>query len=255
MTDLSDYLRTDYKAVDKHEGVHAVMGWLRGDSDKLPIVVDEGKPFGLVNERALATRSLNSNAKLEHHTLVTRALPENATVEDAARRMAELRAAFLPVADKRGKLAGYVSALDVARERGAADLNAAQLLVPITTLRPEQTVGEALHAFTKEYIDHLPVVDAQGQVTGVLHRRELVKFELNAGDKGRQDAMGEKLHPLKDSIQGYLDNADAVVTPKASFDDVERCIRDWGYALVQQDGRVAGIITPETLLRSLGQRT
>lgn len=253
MTDLSPYLRTDFKAVDKRDGMNAVMGWLRGDADKLPIVTDDGKPFGLVNERALSSRSLDGKAKIENYALVTRSLPHTASLDEVARRMSELRAAYLPIEDKKGKLAGYVSAIDVARERGAGERRARELAVPITMLKPTQTLGEALHAFTQEYVDFLPVVDANGRATGVVARREIVKLEFNAGDKGRMDAHGEKVHPLKNPVDGYVSEATAICAPEATFDEVETCLENWGYAIVQNgSGKAMGIITPETLLRSLG---
>ncbi|MEA3200357.1 MAG: hypothetical protein QOE90_1785 [Thermoplasmata archaeon] len=252
MADLSSYLRTDYKAVDKREGLHAVMGWLKGDADKLPIVMDDGKPFGIVNERALSSRRLDDKAKIENYALVTRALPQTASLDEVARRMSELRAAFLPIEDKRGKLAGYVSAIDVARERGAATRNARELAVPVTALRAEQTLGEALHAFTHEYVDHLPVLDAAGRLQGVVHRRDVLVLEANNADKGRMDAVSEKQRPLKDALGGFADDASGVVPAGAGFDAVAAAIESWGYALVQDGaGRIAGIVTAETLLRSL----
>lgn len=255
MSELGPFLRTDYKAVDKRDGLHSVMGWIKGDSDKLPIVMDDGKPFGIVNDRAITSgRRLDEKAKVENYSLVTRALPETASLEEVARRMSELRAAFLPIEDRRGKLAGYVSAIDVARERGAGGRTAREICVPIATLRGEQTLGEALHAFSQEYVDHLPVVDAQGRVSGVIHRRDVLVLEANNSDKGRMDAVGERHHPLRDPVSGLADEAAGVVQPEARFDEVERALESWSYAIVKNgDGRVLGIITPETLMRSLGR--
>ncbi|GEM_PF-6569228 len=253
MSELGPFLRTDFKAVDKRDGIHSVMGWIKGDTDTLPIVVDEGRPFGLVNDRAITTgRRLDERAKVESYSLVTRALPETASLEEVARRMAELRAAFLPIEDKKGKLAGYVSAIDVARERGAADRKARDLAVPIATLRMEQTLGEALHAFSQEYVDHLPVLDGDGRIRGVIHRRDVVVLGANNGDKGRMDAIGERHHPLKDPVSGFADEPVGIVPPHATFEEVERALESWDYAIVSNgDARVLGIITPETLMRSL----
>jgi CBS domain-containing protein len=253
MNELGPFLRTDFKAVDKRDGIHAVMGWIKGDTDKLPIVTDEGKPFGIVNDRAISTgRHLDEKAKLENYALVTRALPETASLEEVAARMSELRAAFLPIEDRKGKLRGYVSAIDVARERGASGRTARELCVPIATLRGEQTVGEALHAFSQEYVDHLPVTDAHGRITGVVRRRDVVVLGANASDKGRMDAIGERRHPTRDALAGFAQEARGLVGPDAGFDEVERALQSWGYALVQNgEGRVLGIVTAETLMRKL----
>jgi CBS domain-containing protein len=250
MSDLSPFLRTDYKAVDKRDGLHAVMGWLKGDTDKLPIVTDDGKAFGLVNERALMSRRIDERAKVETYSLVTRALPETATFEEVARRMAELRAAHMPIENARGKLTGYVTAIDVARQNGAAAKTARELSVPVVMLREDGSVGEALHAFTQEYVDHLPVLDAHGRLSGVVHRRDLLTREQNAGDKGRMDALGEKQRPLRDRISGFADDATSWLPPHATFDEVTRALDAWGYAVVRDGDRILGVVTPETLLRA-----
>lgn len=249
--DLSSLLRTDYKAVDKREGVHSVMGWLRGDSDKLPILMDADKPFGLVNDRALTSRRLDANAKLEGYALVTRALPQTASLGEVAARMAELRAAFLPIEDRKGQLAGYVTALDVARNNGASQRRARELALPVGTLRSDQTLGDAVHAFGQEYVDHLPVVSSEGKLEGVVHRRDVLVMSADSGDKGRMDARGERIHALRDLVGGFADGLDGVVRPDDSFERVAACLEAWGYALVVENNRLTGIVTPETLIRSL----
>jgi|SRR5581483_6105049 len=249
--DLSSLVRTDYKAVDKRDGVHSVIGWIRGDSDKLPILVDEGKPFGLVNDRAMTSRRLDQNAKLEGYALVTRALPQTASLAEAAARMAELRAAFLPIEDRKGKLVGYVAALDVARRNGAVERSARDLAVPVRALRPDETLGDAVHAFGQEFVDHLPVVSTEGRLEGVVHRRDVLLMSADAGDKGRMDAHGERIHALRDAVSGFADAPEALVRPDDSFERVASCLESWGYALVVENNRLTGIVTPETLIRSL----
>ena len=119
MATIENLLRTDFKAVDKHDEVRTVFGWITGDAKDVPLIVDDGKPVGILNERALMSRRLEQKAKLDPYTLMTRALPLNATLEAAAARMREFRAARLPVEDARGKLAGYVTAIDIARAHAA----------------------------------------------------------------------------------------------------------------------------------------
>lgn len=248
MADIHDLVRTDFKEVDKRDGLHAVMGWVKGDTDKVPIVTDGGKPYGIVNDRALMSRRIDHHAKIEPYALTTRALPATATLEEAIARMAEYRAAHLPVEEK-GKLVGYVSALDVARE---ADWGrtARELCLPVTALRAGQTLGDALHVFTQEYIDYLPVLDAQGRPGAVLSRKRVLHMGAEAGERGRKDAGGEKLHFLNDPVEGFTDPS-VTLSPDASQEDVLETLEEWGYALVQDgDGRFLGIVTPETLARA-----
>lgn len=252
MADISDFVRTDFKAVDKRDALHSVKGWLTGDTDKVPIVTDDGKPFGIVNERALVSRSLDLNAHVHQFTLATRALKPNASLAEARAKMSEFRAAYLPVEDAKGKLVGYVTAIDLARE--TLDGEAARdLAVPVTTLREEQTLGDALHAFQKEYVEYLPVLRKDGRCSGVLRRSDFLKMEFNAGDKGRKDAGGEKIRFLNDPVGGFVDNAAHFVRPEASAGSILDTLDDTGYALVGTEDKLMGVVTPETLFRINGR--
>jgi CBS domain-containing protein len=251
MATIASLLRTDYKAVDKRDEVRSVYGWLRGDSDKVPLVVDDGKPVGIVNERALMSRRLDSRAKLESYTLSTRALQWTATLEQAAERMREFRAAYLPVEDARGQLAGFVTAIDVAR---AANLGgrASEMCLPVQVLAEKHTLGEALHAFAQEYVDFLPVTDGAGKLRGVLPRRSVLEMELNIGDaKGRRDSGGERIHVLKDVVSGFMDEAPVTLPAAASFATLLDTLEESGYAFVSNgNGGLLGVVTPETLWRA-----
>lgn len=252
MVELTPYLRTDHKAVDKRDPVHTVMGWLTGDTTKVPIVLDDDRPFGILNERALMARSLPHNAHIEQYTLPTRALPESATTKAARDRMAEHRAAYLPVENARGKLAGYVRAIDIAQEI-ADGQHARDMAVPVTLLREEQTLGEALNAFAREYVDYLPVARADGRVTGVLPRRSVLAVEANVGNRGRKDAGGEKFTILNDPVHGFMDDAPTFLAAQDPFDVVMETLRESGYGIVQDGERVVGVVTPQVLFRPNGR--
>lgn len=252
MAEITPFVRKDFKAVDKREALNSVIGWLTGDAKKCPIVMDDGRPFGIVNERAIMGRSLDTHAHLHQFTLATRALPENATIEQARARMAEFRASYLPVEDARGKPVGYVTAIDLARESLNGE-SARELAVPVTQLRETQTLGEALNAFSKEYVEYLPVLRADGRVTGVLPRASVLRMEFNTGDKGRKDAGGEKFTLLHDPVSGFMDEAPHVVPPHANTEAILDKLEEVGYAIVGSVERPEGIVTAETLFRAGGR--
>lgn len=253
-TTVESLLRHDHKLVDKRDGLHTVLGWVTGDSEKVPIVMDDGKAFGVVNERALMSRRLDQNAHIEHYTMATRALPIDATLDEAAARLRELRVAYLPIEDKRGKLAGYVSALDIARAQDT-QRRASELALPVTMLSEKHTLGDALHSFTQEYVDFLPVTNGGGKITGVLPRRTVLQMELSSGhSRGRKDAGGEKVHVLDDAVSGFMDDSPIVVPAAASFAALCDAVEENGYAIVQDTaGKTLGVVTPETLLRTNGR--
>lgn len=249
MATVESILRTDFKAVDKRDDLHAVMGWLQGDAKKVPIVVDDGRPFGILNERALISRKLEKSAHVHNFALATRALTPQATLQEAAARMAEFRASYLPVEDAKGKLLGYVTALDVAREMGTAR-RPADLAIPVASLKETNTLGDAVHLFAKEYVPVLPVMDGDGRVRGVLPRRTMFRVETEVGNKGRKDAGGEKFHILNDPVGGFMDEAPAVLPAASTMEEVLDTVEQSGYAILQErNGAFLGLVTPETLMR------
>ena len=256
MPEIAPFIRTDYKEVDKRDEVRNVLGWIRGDTSTLPVIVDDGRPFGVVSERAMLGRRIDSKAKVEGYTLTTRALTPEATLEDAMSRMAEFRSAHLPVADGKGKLAGYVSAVDIAREHAnGAKIRADDVATPVTALRPEQTMSEAHNAFSKEYVDYLPVIDAQGRAAGVVTRRMLISMDLNAMDKGRKDAGGERIHIDREPISGYMDEHAPIIDGSTPLQQTIAKVEEFGFVLVKAgNGQLSGIITPQTLMERLRGR-
>lgn len=52
------------------------------------------------------------------------------------------------------------------------------LIIDPITMRPEQTIGEALHIMKENKIGGIPIVDAQGHLQGILTNRDL-RFEKN----------------------------------------------------------------------------
>lgn len=245
-------LRKNFKPVDKRDALQNVLGWLTGDTNVVPIVMDGPAPFGIVNERALMSRKLEHKAHIGHYALATRSVPQTATTQTAAERMSEFRAGYLPVHDAKERLTGYVTALDVTRD---ADLHktARDLAQPVGSLQEKETLGDALHRFTQEYVPYIPVVN-DGHYVGILPRRHIVRLAMNAGDKGRTDNRGEKINALTQSIGGFMEAADSAVRPNASTSAVLDAVEKRGYAIVmERDGPVLGLITPETLVWGVGR--
>lgn len=250
MDDFSTLLRDDMKPVDKRDGIHSVMGWLTGQTDKVPIVLDNERPFGIINSRALMSRQLNHDAKVHAYVTPTGAVEEDASLPDVADRMAELRAPHLPVQNKKGKLEGYLSAVDVARET-MPGFTAREACRPVGILAASQTMGDALTLFMKEYVDFLPVMGGNGRISGVLPRRAVLAMEFNAGSRGRKDAGGQKVSMLDASVDGFMDDAPVIVKPHLAHDELLPILEESGYAIVEDEsGRFVGVVTPSTLLRS-----
>jgi CBS domain-containing protein len=97
----------------------------------------------------------------------------------AIRMMAERGVGALPVL-RDGRLAGIVSERDYARKvillgRASSDTPVSQIMSsPVVTVGLEDRVHRCMHLMTDKRIRHLPVVDAGGEMVGVISIGDLV---------------------------------------------------------------------------------
>jgi len=103
-----------------------------------------------------------------------------ATVFDAIRWMSEKNVGALLVIES-GDLLGIISERDYTRKVILKDRSSKHTMVreimtkDVTTIAPDATVEEAMRVMTKHHVRHLPVVDGEGHVSGVISIGDLVE--------------------------------------------------------------------------------
>jgi CBS domain-containing protein len=115
-------------------------------------------------------------------------LPSDASVYSAIELMADKHVGALLVVDD-GWLVGVISERDYARKvilmgRASKDTFVRQIMTPSPiTIRCDTTVDEAMRTMTNNHIRHLPVIDSQGKLAGVLSIGDLVNWILMSQDE------------------------------------------------------------------------
>jgi CBS domain-containing protein len=116
-------------------------------------------------------------------------LPIGATLEDAARELDRRRVGSLVVVDENGAIAGVFSERDLVREIasvGCAALSETSVSHAMTrnviTAHPDETIDEGLARMTDRRVRHLPVVDAEGGLLGIVSIGDLVKHRIAAAE-------------------------------------------------------------------------
>ena len=115
-------------------------------------------------------------------------LPSDASVYSAIEMMAEKRVGALLVVDQ-GHLVGVISERDYARKvilngRSSKDTFIREIMTPSPiTIDCDTSVEEAMRVMTENRIRHLPVVNAEGHVAGVLSLGDLVNWILTTQDE------------------------------------------------------------------------
>jgi CBS domain-containing protein len=110
-----------------------------------------------------------------------------ATVFDAIKRMVEANVGSLLVFEE-GKLAGIVTERDYLRRvalEGRTERETAVreiMTAPLVYVTPETSLDECMGVMTEQRIRHLPVLDADREVLGVVSIGDVVKYRSKQQD-------------------------------------------------------------------------
>lgn len=122
------------------------------------------------------------------------------SVADAVRSMLNLRVGAVAILDNQRRVAGIFSERDLMRRLALSgrDLEATPvrevMTTPVELATSETGPGEALATMVDRHFRHLPVVDANGQLLGMLSIRNVLEWRI------------EDLSRELDSLEQYVSN-------------------------------------------------
>ncbi|MDX3536957.1 CBS domain-containing protein [Streptomyces sp. MB09-01] len=127
--------------------------------------------------------------------------------KEIARLLNEYDITAMPVIDDDGHPVGVVSEADLLRRRPTGGATTAEQLMtsPAVTARPEWSVVRAARVMQRRGVKRLPVVDADGRVTGIVSRSDLIQLFLR-----RDRAIQEEI--LEDVLTRTLRLAPSSIT-------------------------------------------
>ena len=130
---------------------------------------------------------------------------EHTSYKQVARLLSEHRLSALPVLSRGGRVIGVVSEADLLRKQErhhsarpggmswrlhrkaaakAEARNAGQLMTsPAVTIHPDAPVGSAARLLNSHHLRRLPVVDPDGQLLGIVSRRDLLSVFLRPDEE------------------------------------------------------------------------
>jgi len=116
---VRDIMSKDVKTVNNNTTVKEVIALMTSLDKDAILVVQSGKPTGIITVKDVLIRAVEMGAPLS--TIIARmvytnplvVIDENATVEEAANLMKHWRIKHLPIVDKNGALVGMVNDRDI----------------------------------------------------------------------------------------------------------------------------------------------
>jgi CBS-domain-containing membrane protein len=220
-------------------------------------VLSAGRLVGIVSDRDLL-RFAADPAALTASTSVTEVMTElvetvtpDTTITEASARMAAGRIDALPVVDTQGALVGIITSTDVLAERGSLVHKGGELAVPtvaavmrtaIATLSPDTSLVEAVSVFARAPFRHLPVVDHERRLVGIVSDRDV---RTRIGDPVRvlldEEAVGVE---VGDTVESVMTEHPIALRTDASLLELADTLLDervGAIPIVDDDERLAGI--------------
>jgi CBS domain-containing protein len=131
---------------------------------------------------------MNVNAILKQKSQTTGpavvTTPSNATLMEAARKLAQHKIGAIVVTSVDGTVAGILSERDIVRRLAEAgpDILSAPVRDVMTrnvvTCTAESSIDDLMTKMTRGRFRHLPVVDASGRLTGIISIGDVVKVHV-----------------------------------------------------------------------------
>ena len=180
---------------------------------------------------------------------VSPAMGANPSYIDSHQSVGPLREENTPGSYNRPALAAYerVAHPDTPRQRViyAAELMTKELL----TIEDNASLGEGYRLFTEHRFRHLPVVNSENALVGILSDRDLLQHAANlAGSTSRLDGWAEE------RVHRVMSNPVLVATSDTEVREVARvmCEEHIGcMPIVDDKSTLAGIVTRTDILKTL----
>ena len=113
------------------------------------------------------------------------AVPADATVERAVRTMLDRHVGAVAVIDEKQRVAGIFTERDVLRRLSLGEHDPRKIFVrevmttPVEMATEATTAGEALATMVERHYRHLPIVDDDGRLLGMLSIRNVLQAQID----------------------------------------------------------------------------
>jgi CBS domain-containing protein len=129
----------------------------------------------------------------------TACVAAEATAEQAIRTMLDRRVGAVAVVDENKKVAGIFTERDVLRRvalsgRTPGDIPVQEVMTtPVEMATLDTTPGQALATMIEYHYRHLPIVDDDGQLLGMLSIRDVLQARIDALTKQLDEARSARV--------------------------------------------------------------
>ncbi|MFW6382707.1 MAG: CBS domain-containing protein, partial [Haloferacaceae archaeon] len=257
--DIADIATSDYAEIDADERLGKVRSIFERDNPKGIVVTEDGDYAGIVTQRQLVQSHVEDSAKARALMRSAPRVGRTDGVREVARVLVEGGSKIAPVFEA-GRLWGIVTA-DAILEAVLEHLDALDVeeiyTADVVTITEDTHVGQAINHLREHGVSRLPVLDADGHLSGMLTTHDIVDVVVRDMNKAtRGDRAGDTDRILDIPVYDVMNSPVETTTGEESVRDaIERMLEhDYDGLVVTAPGDdrlVAGIITKTDVLRAL----
>jgi CBS domain-containing protein len=257
---IADIATREYIQVDIDERLGKVRSLFERENPKGIVVTDDGDYEGIVTERQLLQSHIEDDAKVQ--VMVRNNVPtveRTDGVREVARMLVEGGTKIAPVMEG-DELWGIVTE-DAILESVIENLDVLTVeqiyTEEVITLTEDDSLGKAINHLREHGISRLPVVNENGNLTGMVTTHDIADFAVRTMERQQKgDRSGEADRmldlPVYDLMNSPVQTVDREESVRAA---VERMLdSDYAGLVVtpeHDDAAIAGILTKTDVLRAL----
>lgn len=276
MANASDILSKNYVKVDVKDTIAVLLGALKKAKERYALVFNGKKYIGVITKKAILSERVDINqmkvANIVNHrsnakgSVFVPTLEPDTDDKTICKLMAAANTHLLPVISD-NKVIGVVKAEDVLMEMAPVLRTSCEKIAkkPITSTS-DTKISTVFGILSKNHIDHLPIVDGRGTLTGMISVSDLIEntqlfserrqHGSSSGNKqgGKKTGYGrgEKMHPYNLPVENYMGAKLICCTPPGTQvkDAINMMVKNnVGSIVLVENNKPVGIVTYKDLLQ------
>ncbi|MEZ3116741.1 CBS domain-containing protein [Halobaculum sp. MBLA0147] len=256
--DISEIAVREFVEVAPDDRLGQIQSLFDRDAPRGVVVVDDGEVQGVIGERDLIRSRVEEDTKAAALAKSAPAVDRDEDVREVARVLVEGGVKIAPVYEGES-LYGVVTA-DAILEAVLDNLDAITVGDISTdepiTIHEDAHVGQAINRLREHGISRLPVLDEDGDLSGILTTHDIVDFVVRDDERqGRGDRSGDLDRMLDIPVYDMMSAPVITAAPEETVEDAVRRMLEEDVAglVVTGDAAtdVAGVVTKTDVLRAL----
>jgi predicted transcriptional regulator len=246
-------IEKSFSRVQRSDTVSRVFGYLRGETEVLPMVFDGNKCYGFVDEKLFISTRLHTNQQIKGFDVRVRVMNESNSTDEIVKEMLRSYCPYAPFGKSEKDIEGYIKACTVIRalfKENRINKSAEVIARPITLLKKDDNLGKAINLLRN--FRAVPIIDNDGKLYGCIEQRGNLIDLLADRERSRQGAYvsTNDVSVFNREVINYATKFVPSCEAKSAIDENMISLLELnGYCFVHRDNKPVGIITTLDLLK------